>query len=509
MRAAVALTMDRLRRGGEAFMTEVSREYYLAHAGLKPGAELRPIYDRHASVLGEESLALVLETFRGAPAGSEDWRSARLLAEWQAESQSARQLAAHEEREIAWEGAAMVRLPDGREIPYQRAAIEIANTPDADERHRIERARGALVSRELAPLKRDRLQREREITESLGIADDYVATFETLSGVPLRVLKEACEAFLRETQAVWDEVLPEFLRRGLGLTPREATRADALALFRAREFDRFFPSASMEDAVRRQVTEMGTDPTARGRVVYDTGEREGKRSRAFCAPVRVPDEVYLVLRPHGGQTDWNTLLHELGHALHFAYMRPELAFEYRWLGDNSITEGYAMLFDHLLQDRGWLLRYTALGKRDVGAFLRAAGFEELHFLRRYCAKLVYETELYGRADWRGLPDLYVQALTGATTFRYDAADAFVDVDPRFYAARYLRAWQLQALLAESLVERFDADWFRNPKAGPWIERELFGEGQRELAGEQAERVAGKELSFAPLVRSVERLLSAR
>ncbi|HVE77622.1 MAG TPA: hypothetical protein VNA89_02115 [Gemmatimonadaceae bacterium] len=510
MAITMGLTLERLRREGEAFMTEVSREYYRAHAGLKAGAELQPIYDRHAAVLGEEALALVLEAFRDAAEGSEERRSARLLAEWQAESQSARQLAAHEEREITWEGAAAVRLPDGREIPYQRASIEIANTADVEERHRIERARAALVARELAPMKRERLERERDITEALAIADGYVATFEALSGVPVLALRAECEAFLRETQAMWDEVLPEFLRRGLGLTPREATRADALALFRAREFDGFFPSASMEGAVRRQVTEMGSDPTAAGRVTFDTGEREGKRSRAFCAPVRVPDEVYLVLRPHGGQTDWNTLLHELGHALHFAYMRPGLAFEYRWLGDNSVTEGYAMLFDHLLQDRGWLLRYTELGKKDVGAFLRVAGFEELHFLRRYCAKLVYETELYGgRAGWGALPDLYVERLTSATTFRYDPADAFVDVDARFYAARYLRAWQLQALITESLVERFDADWFRNPRAGPWIERELFGEGQRELAGEQAQRVAGKGLSFAPLVRSIEALLAAR
>ena len=43
-------------------------------------------------------------------------------------------------------------------------------------------------------------------------------------------------------------------------------------------------------------------------------------------------------------------MHELGHALHFAYARAELPFEYRWLGDNSVTEGYAMLFDHRMQD---------------------------------------------------------------------------------------------------------------------------------------------------------------
>ena len=181
-----------------------------------------------------------------------------------------------------------------------------------------------------------------------------------------------------------------------------------------------------------------------------------------------------------------TFLHELGHALHFAYMQPDLAFEYRWLGDNSITEGYAMLFDHRMQDSGWLARYTELSATNLPAFMRSIGFEELHFLRRYCAKLIYELELYGGAtSWESLPDVYVERLTAATTFRYDRADAFVDVDPRFYAARYLRAWQLQALINETLVERYDVDWWRNPRAGPWICSALFGEGQRELAHEQA------------------------
>ena len=178
------------------------------------------------------------------------------------------------------------------------------------------------------------------------------------------------------------------------------------------------------------------------------------------------------------------------------------------MGDNSVTESYAMLLDHLMQDRGWLTRYTALGKARVGDFLRAAGFEELHFLRRYCAKLIYEVQLYGGGvSWDALPDLYVETLSAATTFRYRAADAFVDVDPRFYAARYLRAWQLQALVTETLVERFDEDWFRNPKAGPWIVGQLFGEGQRELAHELAERVTGRTLGFDPLVRSIESLLA--
>lgn len=168
-----------------------------------------------------------------------------------------------------------------------------------------------------------------------------------------------------------------------------------------------------------------------------------------------------------------------------------------------------MLFDHLLHDRGWLLRYSSLGRPRVAEYRRAAAFEELQFLRRYCAKLLYELRLYGGdVPWSSLPDAYVDILSGATTFRYRTADAFVDVDPRFYAARYLRAWQLQSALREVLIAGFDEDWYRNPRCGPWVVRELFGEGQRELASELAERVGAGRLSFDPLVKGIEAGLAA-
>jgi hypothetical protein len=500
--------LDALRARGEAFLQDVSREYYSSHAGLKPAAELQPIYERHREAFGDESLDLALNLLKEAAPGSEEHRSGRMLVEWLLESRIGRALAPLEEREIAWERDAVIALPDGGGEPYRRASITIANTRDAKERRALDNARAALVEAELAPMRQERLSREKEMVEHMAIAPGYINTFDALAGLQVRTLRDECKAFLRETQSMWDDVLPEFLKRGLGITPAEATRADALALMRAPEFDASFPAEAMEREVRRQVTEMGTSPDAKGRVRYDTGDREGKRARAFCAPVHIPGEVYLVLRPHGGQSDWQTLLHELGHALHFANIDTTLPFEFRWLGDNSITEGYAMLFDHRMKDRGWLSRYTQLGSNDMPRYLRGAGFEELQFLRRYCAKLIYEVELYScDATWSSLPDLYVETLTTATGFKYQRADAFVDVDPHFYSARYLRAWQLQSLLAETLVEKFNDDWWRNPAAGPWIVQELFSRGQRELAEEQAQRVAKKSLSFAPLVKAIEGLLT--
>ncbi len=503
----MTLSLETLRREGDEFHQTLSRELYASGSGLKKTAELQAIYARFANVLSDDALAMVREMFRDAPARSEEQRSARILLEWQADARVSRELAELDEREIAWESSAIARVDDGRGIQYQQIAIEIANATDRDERLRLERARASLVAKELAPLRQERFQRETDIVEALEIAGSYTDTFTALSGVNLPSLVDECKAFLRDTQSMWDDVFAEVVRRNLDIDPREATRADALALMRAPAFDPYFPSKSMEAEVRRQLSDMGADATAKGRIIFDTGERDGKSSRAFCSPVRVPQEVYLVLRPHGGQADYRTFLHELGHALHFANTRADLPFEYRWLGDNSITESYAMLFDHMLHLPGWLARYTELGAPRIPTFLRAAGFEELQFLRRYAAKLIYEHELYGgEHSWESLPDVYVETLSSATSFRYARADAFVDVDPRYYAARYLRAWQLQAAIGESLVERFDEDWYRNPRAGPYIIETMFADGQRELAHELAERVTARPLSFAPLVRATESML---
>ncbi len=500
------MNLEYLRRRAQAFTEEVSREGYLAYSGLKAEAALQQIYARYPDILGDEALDGCRARFQEAAPGSEDARAARMMLEWQAESRVARQLAELDEREVVLENESIVRLSGSRIIPYQRALIEIANSEDAAERDAIDSARASVVEKRFAPLRLERLQRERDAVESLGIANGYNATFELLSGISLERLAGACEAFLDATAAMWSTVLEERLR-AVGIAREDATRADALALARRREFDDAFPGSVMESVMRRSCTEMGIDPTAGGRITFDIGDRPGKRARAFCSPVRVPEEVYLVLRPHGGQSDYRTFLHELGHALHFGNVRDDYPFEYRWLGDNSVTEGFAMLFDHRIQQREWLKRYTGLDRSRTEAFLRVAGFEELHFVRRYCAKLLYEIQVYsGNIGWSALPELYAETLGGATGFRYRTADAFVDFDCRFYATRYLRAWQLQSVLDEVLVERFNEDWWRNPAAGPWIVGELFAEGQRETANELAFRIAGRDLGFAPITRGIEALL---
>jgi len=336
---------------------------------------------------------------------------------------------------------------------------------------------------------------------SLG---DYVETRSALSGFDLDRLGAAAQVFLSDTEDAYREGLTQVARRRLGLGLGDLVRSDAIWAFRADRFDAAFEPTRLVPAATRQSREMGLDALQRGRIRLDIEERPGKQPRAFCAPVSVPHEVYLVLRPRGGHADYQTFWHEHGHALHFASMDPDLSFAARWLGDNSVTEGFAMLWGHMTLDQRWLRRYAGLKAGEARDLAFELAVSELFMVRRYAAKLSYELVLH-RGNLERLGSVYAEHLTRATLFRFPEEIYLLDVDPGFYAARYLRAWQLQATLASTLTEQFE-DWYRNPRAGGFIQH-LMSRGQAENADALARQVSGASLSFEPVARSLTAALN--
>jgi hypothetical protein len=484
------VNLQALETQGELLHQDLGREYYLTGAGLKPEAAFEAIYRRYPALLSDEALACARES--GTPS----------LLEWLVGLRVGRAIATLEERQLAWEQHATARV-NGRDVPYLRVPIELVNLDDRKARIALDVARAALVSSELTPLLRTRWEREREVLAALGF-EDYVAAVSTLSGIDLARLGLESERFLDATTDLYRESLERVVRQRLGSVPLAGlVRSDASWVFRARDFDGAFPGAAIVGTAGRQMAELGVSATQRGRITFDTEERPGKQPRAFCVPVRVPEEVYLVLRPRGGHADYRTFWHELGHALHFASVESTQPFAARWLGDTSVTEGFAMLWEHMTIEARWLRRYAGLNRDHSGRLVFELAVHELYGVRRYAAKLSYELLLHRGAP--GAADEYVDRLTRATLFRYAPDDYLADVDPWFYAARYLRAWQLEAALAEALTSRFDEDWHRNARAGAYVQ-ELMSRGQADAADRLAEEATGAGLSYAPLIARLERLL---
>ncbi|MEA2443798.1 MAG: hypothetical protein QOJ12_1090, partial [Thermoleophilales bacterium] len=305
------------------------------------------------------------------------------------------------------------------------------------------------------------------------------------------------------TNDCYAEVLDPELRRTVGVGLSELRRSDLPWFFRAVEADAQFPAERLVPSFTDTLAALGIDQAAQRNVTLDVEARTNKSPRAFCAPVRVPDEIYLVVPPVGGRDDYFALFHEGGHAQHYAGVDAALPFEFRCLGDNSVTEGFAFLFDHLIEDPEWLRR--RLGVHDDGTLAGHVRAQRLVFLRRYAAKLSYELELH--SDGRPLEDLagvYAERLSAAVGVDWPAVMFLTDVDPGFYAANYLRAWSLETHLRATLRERFGPAWFEQREAGSFL-RSLWREGQRLNADELLREVAGDDagLDFAAMLDDLE------
>ena len=233
-------------------------------------------------------------------------------------------------------------------------------------------------------------------------------------------------------------------------------------------------------------------------IILDTEQRPTKTPRAYCAPVRVPEEVYLVVPRVGGREDFAALFHEGGHAEHYANMDPALPVEYRYLGDNSVTESFAFLLEHITEDPLWLAEALGADPDPIVAHVRAV---RLFFLRRYAAKLAYELELHGPgADLDAMPGRYAELLgDGHRASAGRRRPGSTTSTSGFYVAAYLRAWALEARWRAHLRERFGERWFSEPAAGEWLDG-LWSQGQRLRADELLAEATGEELRLRARLR---------
>jgi hypothetical protein len=219
----------------------------------------------------------------------------------------------------------------------------------------------------------------------------------------------------------------------------------------------------------------------------------------------VPGRVVLVIQPMGGPDDWHALFHEAGHTEHYANTAPGLPVEDRRLGDNAVTEGWATLFELLVDDPVWLSRRLDFGRPDD--FAAEAAAIRLYLVRRYAAKLLYELELHAGADLDTARARYAELLEEATKIEPSSADFLADVDPGFYAQSYLRSWAFEARMSLFLREEFGTAWFTRREAGSLL-RELWAEGQRLTADELIAELDGSRLELEAIVERTKEPLRA-
>ncbi len=484
----MAWDLDEYRREVEVFLEEIDREYYLQGAGHKLDLAIEPIYERHEELFEREAVDQVGE----ARADASDEEATRLcyLHQFALDGHLGSLTRELETRVAELEASLEIEVA-GETIAYRMAPVIQANEPDADRRAEIEAARTAVLAERLNPLHLEALESAHSACSDLGWPS-YLDAYSDVRELDLRALAGRLEEFTRATEADYARTVDPELERTVGAPLAELRRSDLARFFRAAHLDELFPSDRMVPALRRTLSGLGIDLDAQRNVTLDTESRPTKSPRAFCSTPRVPEEVYLVMPPIGGREDYAALFHEAGHAEHYGCTDAHLAFEFRHLGDNAVTESFAFLMEGLTASPEWL--EIILGADGAEAAIEHARAARLMMLRRYSAKIAYEVELHGPGvDLRAMPERYSALLGERIGVPWPQETWISDVDPSFYVACYLRAWALEVEWRTELSSRFGKTWFGESEAGSWL-RGLWAQGQR-LDADRLSQATGGSLEF--------------
>ena len=490
------MDLDAYRHNAERFITELMREYYRHYAGLKDSFEIEAIYAAHEGLFRRDAVHALRELDARSDGDGDERRRARMLLDFAVEGYVGEATKAVEEELARTEAALTIEVGHDR-IGFREAPVVQANEADPDRRAAIERALLTATDEELGSHYRERIERQHACATELGWTS-YADMCEHCKGIDLRALAGQTAAFAYDSAESYPRLLDPELRRTLGIGFDELRRADLPRFFRTAEQDRHFPAARLTESFVGTMVGLGIDVSGQDGVTFDIGSRPNKSPRAFCAPVRVPGEVYLVVAPVGGWDDYATLFHEGGHTEHTANVDPALPFEFRRLGDNSISETYAFLLQHLVEDPEWLARH--LNVEDPSEVVTHAKAQRLVYLRRYAGKIAYELELHGAGagGFTALAGRYSALLGAALQIKWPTETFLADVDEGFYCACYLRAWALETHLRSYLRDRFGPAWFESREAGEVL-RGLWRDGQRLDAEELLGELTGARLDFGAVL----------
>jgi hypothetical protein len=475
--------LDAFRDDADRFIAELDEEYYLHFAGHKDALEVESIYERHEQLTRVETA----QRLEGAP--TELWRFA-------CEGYLGNLTREHQEK-VATIEAELEAKVDGETIPFRMLRVVISNEPDRDRRARLEQERLRLTEEHLNPVYLDAVRIDREAVGNLG-APNYYELYKRF-GFRLDELAEQCTELLDETERSWEQAGDRAFRTKLGVGLSDARPWDVARLFRAPEWDKAYRPDQMLPALEATLRDLGVDLRSQENVHLDLEQRPAKSPRAFCAPVEIPGRIMLVIQPIGGRDDWEALFHEAGHTEHYAHTNPDLPMEAKRLGDMAVTEGWAMLMQHLVTEPAWLNRRLDVPR--VEQLANEGAVQLLYYVRRYCAKLLYEIEFFQSEDPAPMKQRYAELLTEALKLPASPENYLADIDSSFYVTGYLRSWAFETQLREFLRGEFGNEWFTRREAGDLL-RELWSLGQGPTADELLRDVTGAELEMASVAERI-------
>jgi hypothetical protein len=246
----------------------------------------------------------------------------------------------------------------------------------------------------------------------------------------------------------WRDLLAWLARgvTGVGGAGRGLTRADLLRILSLERWDGLFRKGMLPITLRATFAPLRLDA---GRVKVDEEARPGKWPGVHVFGARISWGV------RAGAVDWLDLFDGLGRALAASHAPPRLR-------DPVFGHALGWLLGSLLFEPGWLAERCDVDRREATDLVRALRLRRLFALRARAAAFRIAAEVERGMSGRAWRDAYRDAMTSALSATWDGVRAARDADGPAHRAALAGAGQGEAL-RRAIVERFDEDWWRNPR----------------------------------------------
>jgi hypothetical protein len=316
-------------------------------------------------------------------------------------------------------------------------ALELALSRERDPERRRELARAAAEAMAPAASAREAwAERRARARAEGGLAPDWEVVV-------------AGDRALAVSDDAWRDVSAFTARRVLGPAAKDGadlSRADLLFVVSAARWDGLFRSGMLPVALKLTAEPLGLDLA---RVRIDDAPRAARWPGAHASGARIS------FGARGGAPDWQDLLAATGRAAAAAAQPPSAR-------DPIVAEAFGWLLGSLALEPRWLAERADVERRNATDVVRELALRRLLALRADAAALRVATEVergLSGAAWRSA---HRDALTSATGAAWEGVRASRDADAPRLAAR-VRGADEGERLRRALRERFDEDYWRNPR----------------------------------------------
>ncbi len=336
---------------------------------------------------------------------------------------------------------------DGATVRIPQLAAQWVSSSETGRRDEIAAAATALLARR-SVAEREWVEAHATVVRALG--------FSRHSDL-IRVLHGDVDPWLHHAERWLDETRASFLGRW-----REWRRRDGI------EGSPFSPwlgnmpivpvgARDVVTAVRDCVSTWGFREVA-DQIPIDVEDRPGKSQLAMCGRIAPPRDVRVTSYASDQLMAYGILLHEFGHALHFA-LGPDRPFDL--FGDyQGITEAFGMTFEWVVAQPEWFATFA-------GATPDEESIERLRFLLEVSRRIDATHVLYEHAVHSGTVEpadefarIYAREFDVQITphLAYSRMQLFLEQRPFYPLYLYQANWMRSALWKE-LVERGGPRWY--------------------------------------------------